>query len=88
MVALDPTKRPSIEQILSHPWVAGGDIATADEIRLEFRQRLKVKQEADAAEAAAKKKEKEKVYLNYNKQYKSGDGDDDAATLKPKKTLE
>ena len=39
MVALDPNERLSIDEILNHPWITEGDIATESEIKDEFRIR-------------------------------------------------
>ena len=46
MVQLDPSKRLSIEEILSHPWLAEGEVASAEEVLEEFNMRNeKVKKE-------------------------------------------
>jgi len=88
MVALDPNSRLTIDDILNHPWLEG-DIATAEEIKHEFKQRNKQVQEEVRAEAAAKKAEKASAHLSRKKQYRSEGGvDDETAALKPKKALE
>ena len=39
MFALDPAARPTIEEILGHPWMLG-DVPTYDEIVSEFTNRI------------------------------------------------
>ena len=38
MLALEPEKRPSIEQIMSHPWMKG-PLPTHEEVFFEFSKR-------------------------------------------------
>lgn len=84
MVALDPNSRPTIDEILNHPWITEGDIATPEDIKAEFKQRNKQVQEEVRAEAAAKKQEKAEAHLSRKKQYRSDGGvDDESAALKP-----
>lgn len=42
MTKLNPAQRLSVDQILAHPWLADGPIATKLEIRSEFNTRKKI----------------------------------------------
>mmetsp|Transcript_123 Transcript_123/g.237 ORF Transcript_123/g.237 Transcript_123/m.237 type:complete len:225 (-) Transcript_123:62-736(-) len=97
MLQLDPTHRPSIPDILAHPWMQG-EVPTKEQILKEFRVRdSKVK---GFMEAEKKKKEAEKLQRveNFRKTNRSGavkgdnmaqlDQGDNGEVLQPTKVLE
>ena len=56
LVAYDPSHRPSLCEILFHPWVRKGRIATPDQIFDEFpKRKTKVAEEKLQEEIEAKK---------------------------------
>jgi serine/threonine protein kinase len=38
MMALDPSNRPTLEEVLAHPWMAG-DCPSVEEVRADFTNR-------------------------------------------------
>lgn len=97
MLQLDPAHRPSIPEVLAHPWMKG-TMPSYDEILKEFTERdLKVK---DAMEAERAAKEEEKLrqveHRRKNAMRSGGQGqaaeaqfnNDEDSLFKPSKTLE
>lgn len=39
MLSLNPTQRPSVEEIRAHPWFSNSDCATLEEVQAEFQRR-------------------------------------------------
>jgi len=60
MLSYDPTHRPSIPEIYSHPWVRG-EMPSHEQICHEFEKRKKYVDRAMAKEMAAKQREKERA---------------------------
>lgn len=58
MLALDPNERPSIEEILAHPWVTNTEVPEAADVLEEFKNRkeqVKQKIKGDRKEKEAEK---------------------------------
>jgi len=60
MLAFDPTQRPSIAEIISHPWF-NGPTATHEQVVQEFQNRKNKVQEVLKQEREALEKKKEKM---------------------------
>jgi serine/threonine protein kinase len=60
MLQLDPTHRPSIADVLAHPWMQG-PTPSKQEVMIEFQKRHQEVQGALQEEAALRKKEKEQT---------------------------
>jgi hypothetical protein len=56
MLQLDPSHRPSIEDIMAHPWMKG-PIPSKEQIIAEFQQRDVIVKEAVEQDKLAKKAE-------------------------------
>merc|ERR1711935_829060 len=99
MLQLDPAHRPSIPEVLAHPWMKG-PIPTYEEVHAEFTERESKVREAMEAEKLAKEEEKtrqmdhrrqvnmrsggQKSGIDVSKQF---DNSDDSL-FKPQKALE
>jgi len=57
MLALEPSARPTVEQIKNHPWF-NGPIIEANNLKMEFQQRKKMVDAALQKQREAKQKEK------------------------------
>merc|ERR1711990_92759 len=58
MMALNPTHRPKLEEILAHPWMQG-EYATEDEIQVEFKKRKAIVDEEAHNERENKRKQRD-----------------------------
>lgn len=58
MLQLDPNHRPSIPEVLAHPWMANPDVPTAEEVYSEFLKRDQAVKESQEEERMAKEAEK------------------------------
>ena len=92
---LDPNHRPTISEVLAHPWFKG-DTATRDEIISEFKQReIEVKKviEAERQEKAAEKARQNAAHAKTRRMRSAKQGEeeskfDDEELLKPEKKLD
>ena len=50
MMQFHPHQRLCIADIIGHPWLASGEVATAEEVREEFRQRHEVNKQRSREE--------------------------------------
>jgi len=55
MMALNPSHRPKLEEVLAHPWMQG-TYATEDEIQVEFKRRKAIVDEEAHNERENKRK--------------------------------
>lgn len=84
MLQLDPSHRPSINEVLSHPWMQG-PMPTQEEVVQEFTKRdIAVKKQS---EMERQQKEKEKQRLVQRKRNEANRGDNTNEYEKPSKPL-
>jgi len=58
MMALNPSHRPKLEEVLAHPWMQG-EYATEDEIQVEFKRRKAIVDEEAHNERESKRKQRD-----------------------------
>merc|ERR1712151_467987 len=58
MMALNPSHRPKLEEVLAHPWMQG-EYATEDEIQVEFKRRKAIVDEEAHNERENKRKQRD-----------------------------
>jgi len=56
-MALNPTHRPKLEEILAHPWMQG-EYATDEEVQVEFKRRKNIVDEEAHQERDNKRKQR------------------------------
>jgi len=60
MMALDPSNRPTLQEVLAHPWMAG-DCPSDEEIRADFANRKNLVDQEAHNERESKRKQRDEV---------------------------